>query len=141
MLHPFTPNKTLDDLLGTSEVDTILRSRKAELISNALRNGTVGNFFNYTEPYSLDKSFVKGGIQVDDEEKNLVGFVDRLDDDVVVQCGCRYTGVPDGDRDNRNAIKSQDAYASSDSFMLGGVSSFLLASLFFQVVRVFSSTC
>jgi hypothetical protein len=142
VLHPFTPNNTLDELLGTEEKENILRSRKAELVSSALKNGALGNFFNYTEPYSRDKSLVEGGIQVDSEEKKLVGFVDRLDDDVVVQCGCRYTGVPVGERDNKNAVmESQGVSASSDSFTLGGVSIFLFVSLFFQMVTASSWAC
>ncbi|KAI8101720.1 hypothetical protein M9434_006787 [Picochlorum sp. BPE23] len=116
VLHPFTANKTLDDLLDTSEEESLfLRDRKAQLISNALNNNrTLGELFNYTEPYSQEKSDA-GGIRVDGEEKKLVGFVDRLGDGVVVQCGCRYTGVPDGERDNRNAIKSEGGAVSSMS--------------------------
>lgn len=132
VLHPFTGNKTLDDLLDTKEEDSLsLRDRKAQLISNALNNRTLGELFNYTEPYSQDKSLAEGGIKVDDEEKKLVGFVDRLGDGVVVQCGCRYTGVPDGERDNRNAIRSEGGAVSSKS---GRASVHAVVGFFFLIV-------
>eukprot|EP00889_Picochlorum_renovo_P007203 jgi/Picre1/34233/NNA_001707.t1 len=76
VLHPFTANKTLDDLLDTCKEESLsLQDRKAELISNALSNNrTLGELFNYTEPYSQEKSDA-GGIRVDGEEKNWLGLL------------------------------------------------------------------
>ncbi len=132
VLHPFTENKTLNELLDPNDEGGVsLLESKADLISNAVKNGTLGALFNYTEPYSQDKSSAEGGIKVDGEDKMLVGFIDTLGDGVVVQCGCRYTGVPDGERDNSNAIKSEGGAASSTS---GGSFSFFF---FFSLVFLF----
>ncbi|WPT12547.1 hypothetical protein PSENEW3_00002390 [Picochlorum sp. SENEW3] len=116
VLHPFTPRKTMEELLDFSQEGSLtLLKDKEEFISSAVNDGRLGKLFNYTEPYSLNKSMSDGGINVDGDEKKVVGVVVSLEDGTLVQCGCRYTGVPDGERDNTNAIQGGGEAPSSTS--------------------------
>jgi len=139
VLHPFTENKTLSELLGSNDDEgrrQYLES-KANLIRYALSNGTLGVLFNFTEPYSQDKSSTEGGVALDEQDKMLVGFIDTLADGIGLQCGCRYTGVPDGERDNKNAIAMSGGGTEASSTGRGPAFSalfFVVFSLVFMCI-------
>lgn len=103
-VHPYLPNATLREIVVDVEsgmVADYFELKKRTLLDNL---DSKGEFYNFTEPVDQPQSREMNGIVVGNKLQNIVGFVQKSDEEYI-HCGCQYTGVPDGPRDNRNAVQ------------------------------------
>jgi hypothetical protein len=122
-VHPYLDEgSTFKDLMDGKDPEYV--QAKKEMYKRAFQEERL-SFYNYTERFAqtatelADLEGEKDVFVTSSTEENLVGFLandPELGPDGVVECACRYTGVPPGPRLADNTI---GVSASSAGHLLG----------------------
>ncbi len=123
-VHPYLSPRTLGELVEGKEKSFV--DNKEQVLLDNIQN-ELGLFFNYTEAFDqvATQAADKGGVDVivpSGQEQTILGFIeeDPGNPDLLVNCGCRFTGVPPGERldDNVASLKSGTSRAGALSTTL-----------------------
>lgn len=108
-LHPYLPNKTLNDLVGNNEdMSGYFALKKKTLLANLDKQG---DLYNFTEPFDSFQLAPQGIISLSNQLQTFAGFI-YISGVNKVHCACQYTGVPE-----KNYSHTLDSISDAASFL------------------------